>query len=74
MSSIFALDDIFVRIEKGIFYMCFPLHTLHQGIRPTVISDIEVSQFSSCELDAYSINVNKVLRTIVIINQEIIVF
>jgi hypothetical protein len=54
--------------------MCFPLNTLHQGIRPTVISDIEVSQFSSCELDAYSINVNKVLRTIVIINQEIIVF
>jgi hypothetical protein len=32
MSSIFALDNIFVRKEKGIFYKFPPSNTLHQGI------------------------------------------
>ena len=35
------------------------------------LSDIELSQ-SSCKLDAYSTNVNKVLRTIFTINQELL--
>lgn len=69
MSSIFALDDIFVRKEEGIFYRFSPSNTLHQGVKKVrrmalvydpYLSDIELSQ-SSCKLDAYSTNVNKVV-------------